>query len=54
MRLADILGMTTVHVNRTLRELRKADLVSFRGGHVKVINRKELVEIIGFDNEYLR
>ncbi|WP_287342023.1 hypothetical protein [Mesorhizobium sp.] len=23
--------MTTVHVNRTLRELRKADLVSFRG-----------------------
>ncbi|MER8438904.1 Crp/Fnr family transcriptional regulator [Mesorhizobium sp. M1312] len=52
--LADILGMTTVHVNRTLGELRKADLVSFKAGHVQVINRKKLVEIAGFDNEYLR
>ncbi|AZO63574.1 Crp/Fnr family transcriptional regulator [Mesorhizobium sp. M6A.T.Cr.TU.016.01.1.1] len=52
--LADILGMTTVHVNRTLGELRRADLVSFKAGHVQVINRKKLVEIAGFDNEYLR
>ncbi|MFD2058401.1 Crp/Fnr family transcriptional regulator [Mesorhizobium calcicola] len=52
--LADILGMTTVHVNRTLRELRKADLVSFKAGHVEVINRKKLVETAGFDKEYLR
>lgn len=52
--LADILGMTTVHVNRTLRELRKADLVSFKSGHVEMINRKKLVETAGFDSEYLR
>jgi CRP-like cAMP-binding protein len=52
--LADILGMTTVHVNRTLGELRKADLVSFKAGHVDVINRKKLVKIAGFDKEYLR
>jgi CRP-like cAMP-binding protein len=52
--LADILGMTTVHVNRTLRELRKADLVSFKAGHVEVINRKKLVKTAGFDNDYLR
>jgi CRP-like cAMP-binding protein len=52
--LADILGMTTVHVNRTLRELRKADLVSFKGGHVVVIERKNLVKMAGFDKEYLR
>ncbi|MDX8538721.1 Crp/Fnr family transcriptional regulator [Mesorhizobium abyssinicae] len=52
--LADILGMTTVHVNRTLSELRKADLVSFKAGHVEVLNRKNLVKVAGFDNEYLR
>ncbi|MFD1981383.1 Crp/Fnr family transcriptional regulator [Mesorhizobium newzealandense] len=52
--LADILGLTTVHVNRTLRELRKADLVSFRAGHVEVINRKKLVNTAGFDGEYLK
>jgi CRP-like cAMP-binding protein len=52
--LADILGLTTVHVNRTLGELRKADLVSFKAGHVDVINRKKLVKTAGFDKEYLR
>lgn len=52
--LADILGMTTVHVNRTLGELRKADLVSFRSGRVDVIDRKKLVKLAGFDKEYLR
>ncbi|RWB25150.1 MULTISPECIES: Crp/Fnr family transcriptional regulator [unclassified Mesorhizobium] len=52
--LADILGMTAVHVNRTLRELRNADLLSFKAGHVQLINRKKLVKMAGFDNEYLR
>lgn len=52
--LADILGLTTVHVNRTLGELRKADLVSFKAGQVNVINRKKLVKTAGFDREYLR
>jgi CRP-like cAMP-binding protein len=52
--LADILGLTTVHVNRTLGELRKANLISFKAGQVKVINRKNLVKTAGFDNEYLR
>lgn len=52
--LADILGMTTVHVNRTLGELRKADLVYFKAGHVDVINRSKLIKTAGFDKEYLR
>ena len=51
--LADILGMTTVHVNRTLRELRESDLISFKSGHVDVIDRKRLVKLAGFDKEYL-
>lgn len=51
--LADILGMTPVHVNRTLRELRNADLVSFKGGHVEMLNRKNLVKLASFEREYL-
>lgn len=51
--LADILGMTPVHVNRTLRELRKAELVSFKSGHVKILNRRNLVNLSGFEREYL-
>ncbi|WP_394885643.1 Crp/Fnr family transcriptional regulator (plasmid) [Mesorhizobium sp. AaZ16] len=52
--VADLLGMTSVHVNRTLGELRKAGLVSFKAGHVEVINRQKLVKTAGFDKEYLR
>lgn len=52
--LADILGMTTVHVNRILGELRRSELISFRHGHVDVIDRKRLVAMAGFDREYLR
>lgn len=51
--LADILGMTTVHINRTLRELRKSALISFRSGYVDIIDRKRLVRLAGFDREYL-
>ncbi|WP_245463176.1 MULTISPECIES: Crp/Fnr family transcriptional regulator [unclassified Mesorhizobium] len=51
--LADILGMTPVHVNRTLRELRSAGLVSFKAGHVEILSRKNLVKSAGFEKEYL-
>lgn len=52
--LADILGMTTVHVNRILSEFRKSDLIYFRHGHVDMIDRTKLIKIAGFDREYLR
>ncbi len=52
--LADALGLTAIHVNRTLRELREHDLVSFRSGFVEFLNRPKLEKISGFDKEYLR
>lgn len=52
--LADVLGLTQIHVNRTLRELRERELVSFRAGSVEFINRPKLVKLAGFDNSYLQ
>jgi CRP-like cAMP-binding protein len=52
--LADALGLTAIHVNRTSRELREHDLVSFRSGFVEFLNRPKLAKISGFDKEYLR
>lgn len=52
--LADVLGLTAIHVNRTLRELREHELVSFRSGVVEFINRQKLSTLSGFDNDYLR
>ena len=51
--LADALGLTPVHVNRTLQWLRGEGLVEFGGGILRVRNWRELKRAAGFDVTYL-
>lgn len=51
--LADALGLTAVHVNRVLRELRERKLLSFNKGYVEFLDFDALVNLAGFDTEYL-
>jgi CRP-like cAMP-binding protein len=51
--LSDALGITTVHVNRVLQELRGENLISLRGGALKVLDWKELKSTGEFDAAYL-
>jgi CRP-like cAMP-binding protein len=51
--LADALGLSAVHVNRVLRQLREAQLVTFRDGRVTFDDYGRLVELAGFDAAYL-
>jgi CRP-like cAMP-binding protein len=51
--LADALGLSAVHVNRVLRELREEGLVTFQKGKVVFDNYEGLVEFAGFDRGYL-
>ncbi len=51
--LADAMGLTAVHVNRVLRQLREQNLVTFRGGYVKFDNIEVLMELADFDPAYL-
>lgn len=51
--LADALGLSAVHVNRVLRQLRESGLVTFRDGHVTFDDHGGLVELAGFDPAYL-
>lgn len=50
---ADALGMTPVHINRVLRELREAGAMAFTRGSLNVIDPIRLVKIAGFDENYL-
>jgi CRP-like cAMP-binding protein len=52
--LADALGLTAIHVNRMLRELRERGYLEFRHGSVHFLNRKGLEHFAGFDPGYLR
>jgi CRP-like cAMP-binding protein len=51
--LADALGMTSVHVNRTLALLRSGGLADFRGGRLTAMDREGLWEAAEFDPYYL-
>lgn len=51
--LADALGLSAVHVNRILRQLRESGLLTFREGRVTFDDYDGLVDFSGFDPAYL-
>ncbi len=51
--LGEMLGITAVHVNRTLQELRKYEMADFAGGVVTVRNLAALKSAAEFDPAYL-
>lgn len=51
--LADATGLTPVHVNRTLKELREDGLVEFRGKIVTIRDRAKLKTLAQFNPNYL-
>lgn len=51
--LGDALGLSTVHVNRTLQQLRGAHLISWQGQAVRILDWDRLAELAEFDPAYL-
>ncbi|WP_240499895.1 Crp/Fnr family transcriptional regulator [Sphingomonas montana] len=51
--LADALGMTPVHINRVLKDLRSQAAMSVKRGSMVIVNPVLLAQIAGFDENYL-
>jgi len=51
--LADALGMTAVHINRVLKELRLAGVLELKRNSAAILDPVKLVQIAGFDENYL-
>jgi CRP-like cAMP-binding protein len=51
--LADALGLSTVHVNRTVQELRAAGLITLRSRSLTVQDWDRLRQVAGFKTNYL-
>jgi CRP-like cAMP-binding protein len=51
--LADALGLSAVHVNRVLRELREEGLLTFQRGRVVFDDYEGLADFASFDRAYL-
>jgi CRP-like cAMP-binding protein len=51
--IADVTGLTSVHVNRMLKKLRDENLLTFRGGTVTIEDWDRLQRVAEFDPTYL-
>ncbi|QDP19934.1 Crp/Fnr family transcriptional regulator [Sphingomonas xanthus] len=51
--LADVLGITAVHLNRTMQALRQDGLLTTKGPHYHLPDRARLCRIAEFDDRYL-
>ncbi len=51
--LADALGMTPVHINRVLQELRRSGAIELRRGMLRILDPRALTHVSGFDDNYL-
>ena len=51
--LADALGLTAIHTNRVLRDLREDGLLIFRGAAVQLLDLDSLYGMTQFDGAYL-
>jgi len=51
--LGDAMGISTVHVNRVLQELRSNGLISLRGSTLRVLEWEQLKQVGDFDPTYL-
>ncbi len=51
--IADAVGLTSVHVNRMLRQLRDEKLVTFRSGEVLIHDLERLETLAEFEPDYL-
>ena len=51
--LADLLGLSVVHVNRTLRALRKDGLIDYETGIVRILKPQTLLKTSAFDSTHI-
>lgn len=51
--LADVLGLTPVHINRKLQMLRENDVIRLRSKRMTILNLPALKKIAGFNPAYL-
>jgi CRP-like cAMP-binding protein len=51
--IGEALGITAVHANRVIKQLRQEGIVALHRGRVDVLNEAKLLELAGFDGRYL-
>ncbi len=51
--LSEVLGLSVVHMNRTIQKLRRSGLVIWKANRISILDLKGLVRLAAFDPTYL-
>ena len=51
--IGDTLGLTSVHISRTLKQLSDQGLITYQNGDLKLLDLDGLIELSGFERAYL-
>ena len=51
--IGEALGITAVHANRVIKQLRQDGIVELHRGRVTLLNEEKLLQLAGFDGRYL-
>jgi CRP-like cAMP-binding protein len=51
--MADATGLSVVHINRTIQELRRRNLITWESRQIAILDRSELDDVADFDAAYL-
>ena len=51
--IGEAMGITPIHANRIIRQLREDGVLEFQRGHVTVLDEPKLQELAHFDGRYL-
>jgi CRP-like cAMP-binding protein len=51
--LSDAMGLSTVHINRTLQQMRRRGLIRWQGSDVEILDWEALREVGQFEQDYL-
>lgn len=51
--IADLLGLSTVHVNRCMNELKRHNYIEYNRSGIKILNRNKLMNLSEFEKQFL-
>lgn len=51
--IGEAMGITPIHANRIIKQLREEGVVEFHRGHVTILDASKLAELAHFDDRYL-
>ena len=51
--IADALGITSIHANRVIKQLRTEGIIDIHRGRVSILDQRKFEELADFDDRYM-